>query len=67
MGGDCALEIDLLLAEMGEVDLVREIQALAFGQRIKRLERYLASPAAAPANATSNDEDREMSPTIAGT
>jgi hypothetical protein len=69
---DLALEIDLLLAEIGEVDFVREIQSVAFGQRIKKLERYLQSPdtaeADSPSDDTSNsDEDRETSPTIVGT
>ena len=49
---ELALEIDLLLAEIGEVELVRELQSVAFGQRIKKLDRYLASPAAAPAETT---------------
>ena len=59
---ELALEIDLLLAEIGEVEFVREIQSVAFSQRIKKLERYLQSPEKA-----ASDEDRETSPTIVGT
>jgi len=69
---ELALEIDLLLAEIGEVDLVHKLQSVAFGRRIKRLERYLESPETAPAGtdsdeATDKDEDRETNPTIVGT
>ena len=66
------LEIDLLLAEIGEVELVRELQSVAYGQRIKRLERFLKSSEEVPAEPetdakTSNDEVGESSPTIVGT
>jgi hypothetical protein len=43
----CSLRINVLLAEMGEIDLVNELQKLSFERRIQRLEEYLASPHAA--------------------
>jgi hypothetical protein len=43
----CSLRINVLLAEMGEIDLVNELQKLSFERRIRRLEEYLASPPAA--------------------
>ena len=69
---ELALEIDLLLAEIGEVELVRKLQSVAFGRRIKRLERFLQSSETAEAEtpsdeATDKDEDRETNPTIVGT
>jgi hypothetical protein len=63
----CALEIEVILAEMGELSLVREIQALAFEQRIKKLEQYLALPDEIVADADVSDVDRKPSPTVAGT
>ncbi|MCP3978785.1 MAG: hypothetical protein GY716_05575 [bacterium] len=39
----CALQINVVLAEMGELDLVDEIKKLAFGRRIERLEKFLRS------------------------
>jgi hypothetical protein len=45
----CALRINVVLAEMGEISLVDEIKTLGFGRRIERLERYLrASPRIEP-------------------
>ena len=41
----CVLQINVVLAEMGELDLVNEIQKLSFERRIQRLEEYLASSA----------------------
>jgi hypothetical protein len=46
----CALEINLLLAEMGEVEMVEELEKLAFEQRLSRLEAHgsrLPQPASA--------------------
>lgn len=39
----CVLQINIVLAEMGELDLVNEIQKLSFERRIQRLEEYLAN------------------------
>lgn len=41
----CVLQINVVLAEMGELDLVNEIQKLSFDRRIQRLEEYLQSTA----------------------
>lgn len=40
---DCALQISVLLAEMGEVDLVEQLRKMAVERRVERLERYLAA------------------------
>jgi len=40
----CALQINVVLAEMGQVDLVEELKKLAVGRRIERLEFYIQSP-----------------------
>ncbi|MEW6729974.1 MAG: hypothetical protein AB1489_01435 [Acidobacteriota bacterium] len=40
----CVLQINVVLAEMGELDLVNEIQKLSFERRIQRLEEYLMNP-----------------------
>lgn len=37
----CVLWINVLLAEVGEVDLVNELQKMSFERRIQRLEEYL--------------------------
>jgi hypothetical protein len=42
----CALQINVILAEMGELDLVAELQKLSFERRIRRLEEFLSSPTA---------------------
>jgi hypothetical protein len=42
----CMLWINVLLAEVGEVDLVNELQKMSFERRIQRLEEYLASDSA---------------------
>lgn len=42
----CVLWINVLLAEVGEVDLVNELQKMSFERRIQRLEEYLASNSA---------------------
>lgn len=39
----CVLWINVLLAEVGEVDLVNELQKMSFERRIQQLEEYLAS------------------------
>ena len=39
----CALWINILLAEIGELDLINELEKLSFERRIERLEKYLAS------------------------
>lgn len=41
----CVLQINVVLAEMGELDLVNEIQKLSFDRRIQRLDEYLQSTA----------------------
>jgi hypothetical protein len=43
----CVLQINVILAEMGELDLVTELQKLSFDRRIRRLEEFLGSPVAA--------------------
>ena len=40
----CVLWINVLLAEVGEVDLVNEIQKMSFERRIERLEEYISRP-----------------------
>ena len=42
----CMLWINVLLAEVGELDLVNELQKMSFDRRIQRLEEYLASNSA---------------------
>jgi hypothetical protein len=42
----CVLWINVLLAEVGELELINELQKLSFDKRIQRLEEYLASPPA---------------------
>ena len=42
----CVLWINVLLAEVGEVDLVCELQKMSFERRIERLEEHLASNSA---------------------
>lgn len=37
----CALRVNVLLAEMGNLDLVEELEKLAFGRRIERLDKYV--------------------------
>lgn len=41
----CALKIEVVLAEMGELDLVEQIQKLPFSRRIERLQEFIASSA----------------------
>ncbi len=53
----CALKINVLLAEMGELDLVEQIQKLAFERRIEKLDAYIGRtieilPAAIAADST---------------
>jgi hypothetical protein len=43
----CALQINVLLAEMGEVGLIEELRKLGVERRIEQLERYLGAGAAA--------------------
>ena len=38
---DCALRIDVVLAEMGEIELIDELKKLAVERRIERLEQHL--------------------------
>jgi hypothetical protein len=40
---DRALQINVLLAEMGETELVNELQKLSFERRIEKLEEFIAS------------------------
>jgi hypothetical protein len=63
---DCALEVEVLLAEMGEVALVRRIQALAFERRIEQLEEYAASLPASKGKSVAPQADAELSPTTVG-
>ena len=42
----CMLWINVLLAEVGELDLVNDLQKMSFDRRIQRLEEYLASNSA---------------------
>jgi DNA repair protein RadA len=42
----CVLWINVLLAEVGEVDLINELQKMSFERRIQRLEGYISSPSA---------------------
>jgi hypothetical protein len=42
----CVLSINVLLAEVGELDFINELEKLSFERRIERLEEYLASPPA---------------------
>lgn len=51
----CALQVNVVLAEMGELDLVEEIKRLAFEKRIERLEQYLAETTGAAATMPSAD------------
>jgi hypothetical protein len=44
----CVLGINVLLAEIGELDLINELEKLSPGRRIQRLEEYLASTPATP-------------------
>jgi len=39
---DCALQINVLLAEMGDVDLVNDLQKLSFERRIESLQEYIS-------------------------
>ncbi len=39
----CALQIEVVLAEMGELDLVEQIQKLPFPRRIEKLQEFIAS------------------------
>ena len=40
----CVLWINVLLAELGELEMVDELQKMSFERRIQRLEEYLARP-----------------------
>jgi hypothetical protein len=40
----CVLWINVLLAEIGELELVNELQKMSFERRIQRLEQYISSP-----------------------
>jgi hypothetical protein len=42
----CVLWINVLLAEIGELELVNELQKMSFERRIERLEEYISSPSA---------------------
>jgi hypothetical protein len=43
----CVLWINVLLAEIGELELVNELQKMSFDRRIQRLEEYISGPSAA--------------------
>ncbi len=40
----CLLRINVLLAEMGEIELLNELKKMSFDGRIRRLEEYLRTP-----------------------
>lgn len=40
----CVLWINVLLAEVGELDLIDELQKMSFERRIQRLEEYISRP-----------------------
>jgi len=42
----CNLQITVMLAELGELDLIQKIQKLSFKRRISKLEKYLQAAAA---------------------
>ena len=42
----CVLWINVLLAEIGELDLINELQKMSFERRIQRLNQYLATNSA---------------------
>jgi hypothetical protein len=46
----CALQINVLLAEMGAVDLIEELRKLGVERRIEQLESYLAGADPSPAS-----------------
>ncbi len=53
----CALQIEVVLAELGELDLVEEMQRLPFSRRIEKLHEFIASDAGAvPAEQLEADE-----------
>jgi hypothetical protein len=59
----CALKINVVLAEMGEVALVEEIQKLALEQRMQRLEAHLARTGnAAPLSMAADSHDPPVRP-----
>jgi hypothetical protein len=55
----CALQLEVVLAELGELDLVEQMQKLAFVRRIEKLEEYLA--ATAPDSSGARRVDRRSS------
>lgn len=56
----CSLQIEILLAEMGEVELVQEVRKLGIDPRIARLNQYLGTDTAgAETPVTSSDTGRE--------
>ena len=56
----CSLQIEILLAEMGEVELVQEVRKLGIDPRIERLKDYLATDVAGEeAPATISETARE--------
>jgi hypothetical protein len=44
------LQINVVLARLGNVDLVNQLEKLPFGQKVQHIERYLDSVNRAPAN-----------------
>ena len=42
----CLLQIMVMLAELGELDLIHKVQRLSFKRRIQKLDEYLTSSAA---------------------
>jgi hypothetical protein len=42
---DLVLQINVLLARLGHVELVNELERLPFGKKVERIERYLAEAA----------------------
>jgi hypothetical protein len=48
---DTVLQINVLLARLGNVELVNELERLPFGKKVERIERYLAEAARGAAQA----------------
>lgn len=60
----CALKIEVLLAEMGELDLVDQVRKQSFDQRIETLAGFLASVSAAGMVAATPNAEPELATTV---
>jgi hypothetical protein len=47
----CALEIEMVLVDMGELELVEQVQRMPFGQRMAALERFISDAGRSAAGA----------------